>query len=95
MEPNSEIWGQIRHLLTLIAGGLVTKGYFDSSYVEPIIGLSMAALVTVWSWWSKRQAKKLESQKIALAVSMPSSATVKAVEKKFEEIKEKEKEVPK
>jgi Co/Zn/Cd efflux system component len=83
MEPNSELLGQIRVVLAGFAGALVAKGWIGSSLVEPIVGLAMALLVALWSWYSKKKAREVENEKIAVALKLPSTADHSDVERVF------------
>jgi len=46
--------GQIRHLLTLGAGILYGKGYISELDAISIVGVAMAVLPMLHSWWTKR-----------------------------------------
>jgi hypothetical protein len=63
--------GQVRHGLTVVAGGLITKGALESgqegAFVQIGSGLATWAAVAAWSWWQKSGQNKL----IAFAARMP------------------------
>lgn len=44
------ILSMVRHLLTLGAGVLVTKGTIDQSTAEQLVGAVMTIGVAAWSW---------------------------------------------
>lgn len=45
-----QLQGQIRHLLTIIGGALVTRGVLQQGDVEAVVGVGVAVLGLVWSW---------------------------------------------
>jgi hypothetical protein len=50
-----EMWlGLARHVLTIIGGGFVAKGYVDASTADTIIGASIALGGAAWSVADKR-----------------------------------------
>ena len=76
-----ELLGQIRAILSVIAGALVTKGIIDSSTAETLIAVVIGIVPMVWSWWIHRQqAKAAETQALlthALAVEIAPAPTSK------------------
>lgn len=51
-----EMWlGIARHVLTVIGGGLVAKGYLDAGTLNVIIGGAVAAGGVAWSIVDKKQ----------------------------------------
>ena len=48
--------GQIRHILTIGAGALWGKGYISEVDALAIVGILMAVIPMVHSWWTKRNA---------------------------------------
>ena len=54
---NMFLSAMVRHLLTLIGGGLATKGYVDSGTWETIAGGIMAAVGVAMSLWDKHNRK--------------------------------------
>ena len=51
-----QVSGQVRHLLTLGAGVLYGKGYISEVDAVAIVGVLMAVIPMVHSWWTKRKA---------------------------------------
>jgi len=47
-----------RHLLTTLGGIIVTKGWIDSSQLEPITGAVLVIAGVVWSIVQKQRAAK-------------------------------------
>ena len=47
--------GQVRHLLTIGAGVLYGKGYISELDAVSIVGVAMAVLPMLHSWWTKRK----------------------------------------
>jgi len=47
--------GQIRHLLTIGAGVLYGKGFISEVDAISIVGVAMALLPMLHSWWTKRK----------------------------------------
>lgn len=52
------ILGLVRHVLTTIGGGLVTKGTLDEEMLSQVVGAIIALIGVGWSVWQKRQARK-------------------------------------
>ena len=50
------IGGIIRHVLTALAGVLVTKGIVEAGQAEIIIGSLTGLAGVVWSIWQKKKA---------------------------------------
>lgn len=48
------VLGVIRHILTIVGGVVVTKGYADTATVTTIVGGVLAAIGVGWSIWTKR-----------------------------------------
>ena len=58
MKPTKEqIFGIIRHALTVIGGALVAKGYIGEEISEEIIGIVISVAGIVWSYAAKRKAE--------------------------------------
>lgn len=56
------ILGIVRHLLTIGAGALASKGVIAQSETETVVGAGLALIGIVWSAIDKkRQAKKLRA----------------------------------
>ena len=78
--------GQVRHLLTVVAGALVGTGALQSTETTEFVsigsGIAMWALVAIWSWWQKYgQAKlvaDLQGFRRPTPVSKPSATAVLA-----------------
>lgn len=53
------IAGQLRHVLTALAGALVAAGAIDAAQTESFVaitsGLVLYVLGAAWSWWQKRR----------------------------------------
>lgn len=54
----------VRHLLTSVAGSLVTLGLVQASdkneFITILTGIFVGAIGIVWSWWQKRGRAALE-----------------------------------
>jgi flagellar motor component MotA len=59
---SDQISGLVRHLITVVGGIFITKGYADSAQIEIIAGAVAALFAIVWSHRSKRV--KQESPKV-------------------------------
>jgi len=53
-----QLFGFLRHGLTILGGALVTKGYIDSDVSSEAIGIIMAIAGLVWSVKAKMGSKK-------------------------------------
>ena len=53
---SQELQGQIRHVLTFLAGIAVANGYIDGETAVAIVGVAVAVVGLVWSWKSKPDA---------------------------------------
>lgn len=53
-----QLFGFIRHGLTLLGGALVTKGYIDSDVSSEAIGIVMAIVGLAWSVKAKMGSEK-------------------------------------
>ncbi len=51
-----QIYGIIRHALTVLGGALVTKGYIDDALLIEGVGAVMAIIGFVWSYSEKTKA---------------------------------------
>tara|TARA_R110002020_G_scaffold245343_2_gene459066 strand:- start:514 stop:720 length:207 start_codon:yes stop_codon:yes gene_type:complete len=49
-----QIFGLIRHALTIAGGALVTKGVIDEAMATELIGISMSLVGVIWSFTSKK-----------------------------------------
>ena len=49
-----QIYGLIRHGLTVLGGVFVTKGYIDAEIVPEIVGAILTLVGVVWSYKSKK-----------------------------------------
>ena len=54
---NATIAGLIRHIITILGGGLVAKGHIDETGIETVAGAIAVIIGMAWSVWSKRKAK--------------------------------------
>lgn len=48
------LMGQLRHLLTVAAGILVTKGYLDAGMAEAFVGILLGIIGAGWSALDKK-----------------------------------------
>lgn len=48
------LMGQLRHLLTIVAGALVAKGYLDAAMVEAFVGIALGIIGAGWSAIEKK-----------------------------------------
>ena len=53
-----QLFGFLRHGLTILGGALVTKGYIDSDVSSEAIGIIMAIAGLAWSVKAKMGSKK-------------------------------------
>ncbi len=54
-----EVWmGFVRHLLTMMGGVLIAKGWLDESTMPELLGAVMTIVGFVWSYMQKAEAKK-------------------------------------
>ena len=53
---SQELQGQIRHLLTFLAGIAVARGWIDGETAVAAVGVGVAIVGLVWSWKSKPDA---------------------------------------
>ena len=50
-----QIFGLIRHALTIIGGAIIAKGYIDEAVTEEIIGVTLSIIGIVWSFTAKKK----------------------------------------
>ena len=50
-----QIFGLIRHALTIIGGALVAKGYLADDGLEEVYGSLMALFGVIWSYAAKKK----------------------------------------
>ncbi len=50
-----QIFGLIRHALTIIGGALVAKGYIGDELSEEIIGVVISTAGIIWSFIAKKK----------------------------------------
>ena len=50
-----QIFGLIRHALTIIGGALVAKGYIGDEVSEEIIGVIVSTVGIIWSFTAKKK----------------------------------------
>ena len=50
-----QIFGLVRHALTIVGGALVAKGYLAEEGLDEVYGSIMALLGVVWSYAAKRE----------------------------------------
>jgi len=50
-----QLFGIIRHALTVIGGGLVAKGYLEDAVVQEIIGILVSTAGVIWSFVDKNK----------------------------------------
>jgi len=54
-----EVWmGFVRHMLTMVGGLLIAKGWLDESTMPEVLGAVMTLVGFVWSYMQKVDAKK-------------------------------------
>lgn len=53
-----QILGIVRHVLTVVGGALVAKGFIDESVLLEGVGLITSIIGFVWSFKAKRDAAK-------------------------------------
>lgn len=64
----SEVWmGFIRHILTMVGGILVAKGWLDEGTWASVVGALMTLIGVFWSY----QNKAAVESKVAAALMMP------------------------
>lgn len=54
--------GIVRHVLTSLAGVLVTSGWLTNSEVSTFVGGGCAIVAFAWSWWQKIGQKRARAQ---------------------------------
>jgi hypothetical protein len=54
-----QIFGLIRHALTIIGGGMVAKGYLTEDGLDEVYGATMALFGVIWSYVAKMKQKGL------------------------------------
>jgi len=53
---NNDMWlGIIRHLLTVLGGFFVAKGYVDADTLNTAVGAATTLAGVGWSIWDKRE----------------------------------------
>ena len=50
-----QLFGLIRHALTVIGGGLVAKGYLEDAVAQEIIGILISTAGIIWSFVDKKK----------------------------------------
>jgi hypothetical protein len=50
-----QLFGLVRHALTITGGVLVTKGVIDEGMAAELIGIAMSIVGVVWSFKSKQK----------------------------------------
>jgi len=50
-----QIYGLIRHALTVVGGVLVAKGYIEEDIVPEAVGAIVALIGVVWSYQAKKK----------------------------------------
>jgi hypothetical protein len=71
LDPNSETSSLLRHLGSLVAGILITRGWVGAVYTEAIIGLVVAIGMLALAFWNKRAAKRIKADTVAVALQLP------------------------
>jgi uncharacterized membrane protein len=54
-----QIFGLIRHALTIVGGALVAKGYLAEDGLDEVYGSIMALIGVIWSYSAKTKPKGL------------------------------------
>jgi hypothetical protein len=49
-----QIFGLVRHALTIVGGALVAKGLIDESIVTDLVGIGMSITGVIWSMKAKK-----------------------------------------
>lgn len=70
------VLGVVRHVLTVLGGGLVTQGYLDASELSTGVGAVLALIGIAWSIWDKTRTKKLT---VELDPAAPERVVIKPV----------------
>ena len=53
---SSEVWmGFFRHMLTMLGGVLIAKGWLDESAMPELVGAVMTLVGFIWSWSNKKK----------------------------------------
>ena len=55
MMEKEQIYGLIRHALTVVGGALVAKGYIDADVVGEAVGAVLTLIGVVWSYQAKKK----------------------------------------
>ena len=71
-KPDSIVFGQMRGAMLAVGGGLVAKGYTDTSSMTEVIGAVLAVLGLLWSLASKYAA----THWLEVAVQAPPTTTL-------------------
>lgn len=71
MNPDSTITATIRHILTMLGGFLVNRGFLTGADLEWIIGGLLALGGLAWSYYNKHRTK----QAIDTALDLEAGAT--------------------
>lgn len=50
-----QLFGLMRHALTIAGGALVTKGVIDEGMAAELVGIAMSIVGVVWSFTSKKK----------------------------------------
>lgn len=59
---NPFVQGLLRHVLTILAGSLATKGVIQPNETEIVVGVGLGVIGVIWSAIDKKlQAKKLRA----------------------------------
>lgn len=61
----------VRHVLTLLGGLAIGKGWLDGGQMEAVSAIALAAVPLIWSFIDKTQTKK----KLQAAIDAPSGAS--------------------
>lgn len=56
--------GVLRHLLTIAAGALASKGIIDAAAAETLIGAVLAVVGVAWSVYEKRRRPVVSAQEV-------------------------------
>lgn len=76
-----------RTALVFVFGYFVRKGLIDNEQAEWLAGSILTLAVLAWSVIAKARAKKVEAEKVAIAIKAPEQSTVADIDEKHAELK--------
>jgi hypothetical protein len=75
MDPNGNIQSQLRHLGSLVAGVLITRGWIGAEYGEIVIGAIVALGMLVLAYLNKRKAQQVKAATVLVAKELPATTS--------------------